>query len=250
MDCPWCDSIDTIHLDLPTKHDTTHTTAKHEKSTTFPTYTQDRFWFYQDRPRTGGSIQHDETALLLLSSSSLGFSRCLSVCGWLGAPTQGNAGYKATSSLSLEKGYRHWHGDLRPTDNPFMANLGFTCKLKTDTPFLGRSALEARRAQADKGLPERLACFTVDKTVPLHGAEAVYRDGICVGVLREAGFGFSVDASIGYGMVERRDGGAADLSYLREGEYSIETATHGRVPATLHTKALFDPSGDRVKGIY
>jgi sarcosine dehydrogenase len=174
----------------------------------------------------------------------------LAVCGWLGAPTQGNAGYKATSSLSLEKGYRHWHGDLRPTDNPFMANLGFTCKLKTDTPFLGRSALEARRAQADKGLPERLACFTVDKTVPLHGAEAVYRDGICVGVLREAGFGFSVDASIGYGMVERRDGGAADLSYLREGEYSIETATHGRVPATLHTKALFDPSGDRVKGIY
>eukprot|EP01050_Picozoa_sp_SAG11_P038893 SAG11_NODE_16100_length_557_cov_0.565502_1_plen_137_part_10 len=31
-----------------------------------------------------------------------------------------NAGYKATSSLSLEKGYRHWHADLRPTDNPFM----------------------------------------------------------------------------------------------------------------------------------
>ena len=26
-----------------------------------------------------------------------------------------NAGYKATASLSLEKSYRHWHGDLRPT---------------------------------------------------------------------------------------------------------------------------------------
>jgi hypothetical protein len=51
-------------------------------------------------------------------------------------------------------------------------------------------------------------------------------------------------------MVERTDGGAADLVFLKDGEYSIETATHGRVAATLHTKPLFDPTGDRVKGIY
>ena len=177
------------------------------------------------------------------------YTSLFETAGKLGLPL-GNGGYKATSSLSLEKGYRHWHGDLRPTDNPFMANLGFTCKLKTDTPFLGREALEARRAQPDKGLPQRLACFTVDPSVPLHGAEPIYRDGVCVGVLREAGFGFSVDASIGYGMVERTDGGAADLVFLKDGEYSIETATHGRVAATLHTKPLFDPTGDRVKGIY
>lgn len=167
----------------------------------------------------------------------------------LGLPLA-NAGYKATQSLSLEKGYRHWHGDLRPTDNPFMANLGFTCKFGTDTPFLGRDALEARRAQSDRALPQRLACFTVDKSVPLHGYEPLFRDGSYCGVLREAGFGFSVDASIGYGMVARTDGGPANLDYLRAGAYAIETATNGMVPATLHTKPLFDPNGDRVKGCY
>lgn len=96
----------------------------------------------------------------------------------LGLPLA-NAGYKATSSLSLEKGsYRHWGSDLRPTDNPFMAGIGFTTKLSTDTPFLGRRQLEARKARPDRGLPERLACFTVDKSVPLFGFEPVFRDGV------------------------------------------------------------------------
>ena len=177
------------------------------------------------------------------------YTSLFETAGKLGLPL-GNGGYKATSSLSLEKGYRHWHGDLRPTDNPFMANLGFTCKLGTDTPFLGRTALEARRAEPDRALPERLACFTVDKSVPLHGYEPVFRNGSCCGFLREAGFGFSVDASIGYGMVVRKDGGPANLDYLRAGVYTVETATHGMVPATLHTRPLFDPSGGRVKGCY
>lgn len=70
------------------------------------------------------------------------------------------------------------------------------------------------------------------------------------GILREAGFGFSVDASIGIGMVKRTDGGPANLAFLRAGTYTIETATHGMVTATLHTQALFDPAGDRIKGIY
>ena len=48
----------------------------------------------------------------------------------------------------------------------------------------------------------------------------------------------------GITMVSRR------YRYLRAGEYTIETATHGMVAATLHTEPLFDPNGDRVKGIY
>ena len=177
------------------------------------------------------------------------YSSLFATASQLGLPLS-NAGYKATASLALEKGYRHWHGDLRPTDNPFMTNLGFTCKLGTDTPFLGRVALEARRAEPDQGLTRRLACFTVDKSVSLHGFEPVFRDGSCCGVLREAGFGFTVDASIGYGMVERTDGGPANLDYLRAGTYAIETAARGMIPAALHTLPLFDPNGDRVKGSY
>ena len=43
--------------------------------------------------------------------------------------------------------------------------------------------------------------------VPLHGFEPLFRDGRCCGLLREAGFGFSVNSSIGYGMVGRSDDG-------------------------------------------
>lgn len=55
-------------------------------------------------------------------------------------------------------GYRHWHADLRADDSPLEAGLGFTCKLRSATPFLGREALERQRAA---GLQRRLVCFTV-----------------------------------------------------------------------------------------
>ena len=57
-----------------------------------------------------------------------------------------NAGYRAIDSLSIEKGYPHWHMEVRMDDTPLEAGLMFTCKLKTDTDFQGRAALEQRRA--------------------------------------------------------------------------------------------------------
>lgn len=71
-----------------------------------------------------------------------------------------NGGYRALDSLSAEKGYKHWHQDLRHDDTPLEAGLGFTCKLKRDTPFLGREALEKQKAE---GLSKKLVCFTIDK---------------------------------------------------------------------------------------
>lgn len=69
-----------------------------------------------------------------------------------------NAGYRAIDSLSLEKGYRHWHMDLRAEDDPFEAGLGFTCKLKSTVDFLGRAALEEKRK---RGLRKRIAVFSI-----------------------------------------------------------------------------------------
>lgn len=71
-----------------------------------------------------------------------------------------NGGYRALDSLSAEKGYKHWHQDLRHDDTPLEAGLGFTCKLKSDTPFLGREALERQKAE---GLRKRLVCFTIEE---------------------------------------------------------------------------------------
>ena len=65
-----------------------------------------------------------------------------------------------TCNSFVTLGYRHWHGDLRRDDTPLESVLGFTCKLKTDTPFLGREVIEKQKAD---GLKKKLACFTLDE---------------------------------------------------------------------------------------
>merc|ERR1719221_955800 len=92
-----------------------------------------------------------------------------------------SSGYRAIDSMSAEKGFRHWHADLSNRDTPFEATIGFTAlaKLKTETPFLGREALERQRAT---GLTRRLVCLTLnedDVATPLHGQETIWRDGEC-----------------------------------------------------------------------
>lgn len=71
-----------------------------------------------------------------------------------------DVGYRAMDSLSLEKGYPHWHADVRTEDNPLEACLAFTCKLKSGTDFLGRRRLEEIRSEG--GARKRKVCFTVE----------------------------------------------------------------------------------------
>ncbi|XP_043913990.1 sarcosine dehydrogenase, mitochondrial [Protopterus annectens] len=157
-----------------------------------------------------------------------------------------NAAYRAIDSLSIEKGYRHWHADLRSDDTPLEAGLGFTCKLKTDIPFLGREILEK---QKENGLHKRIACFTIEEKVPMFGLEAIWRNGTVVGHVRRADFGFAVDKTIAYGYIRSPDGGPVTLDFIKTGEYSLERmGVH--YPATVHTKSPFDPENKRVKGIY
>lgn len=157
-----------------------------------------------------------------------------------------NAGYRAIDSLSIEKGYRHWHEDLRTDDTPLESGLAFTCKLKSDIPFLGREALERQKRE---GVSKRIACFTVDKHVPLHGLEAIRRDGKIAGFIRRADYAHALGKSIAYGYVIRQDSETVTMDYLRSGTYQLEHMGE-LLPATLHTKSPFDPSNLRVKGRY
>ncbi|MBL4907671.1 MAG: hypothetical protein JKX94_09500, partial [Sneathiella sp.] len=153
-----------------------------------------------------------------------------------------NAGYRAIESLRLEKGYRAWGSDIGPDHTPWEAGLGWAMKLKTDIIFKGRAALIT---QKKAGIKKRLACFTVeDKTCVLLGRETIYRNGERVGWLTSAGYGHTVDKPIGYGYVRNPDG--VDLKYLESGTYELDVATQ-RIPATLHTKALYDPEMKKVK---
>ena len=110
-----------------------------------------------------------------------------------------NAGYRAIDSLSMEKGYPHRHQEVRMDDTPVEAGLIFTCKLKTDTDFQGRAALEKRRAA---GIRRKKVCFTVDdQDVCLVGLEAVIRNGEIVGHIRRGDTGHYLDKEIAYGYI-------------------------------------------------
>jgi len=166
-----------------------------------------------------------------------------------------NCGYRAIDSMSAEKGYRHWHADLTNKDTPFEAGIGFVAlaKLKTDTPFIGREALERQRAE---GLTRKLVCLTLDESepeTPLHGRETMWRDGECVGFIRSTAFGFTVGKQIAYGYVDAPNGQSLKPkdfnAWLSSGSWAIDDRGNRR-PSTLQLKAPFDPKSLRVKGEY
>ncbi len=153
-----------------------------------------------------------------------------------------NAGYRAIETLRLEKGYRAWGSDIGPDHTPIEAGLGWAVKLRRNTPFKGREAIEAQRRD---GVKKRLACFTLDDPEAiLLGRETIYRDGQRVGWLTSAGYGYTVGKAIGYGYVRNPEG--VDDAYLEAGKYELEVATE-RLPAALHPGPLYDPQSIRMK---
>ena len=77
------------------------------------------------------------------------------------------AGFEALNSMSLEKGHRHWHGDIETTDLPSEAGLLFACKSQAD--FVGKNQLKSKKPR------KRWASFTTSPEVALNGHEAIYR---------------------------------------------------------------------------
>jgi Glycine cleavage system T protein (aminomethyltransferase) len=156
--------------------------------------------------------------------------------------TFARSGYRALESLRLEKGYRAWSSDITPNDTPFEAGLGWAVKLRKNTDFLGRRALEGL---AGKPLKKRLMGFTVDDpSIILAGRETILRNGEPVGYLTSGGYGYTIGKNIGYGYVRNADGVSDD--YLKSGSYELVVAAE-RTPATVHVGPLYDPSMDKIK---
>ncbi|MCU0789474.1 MAG: FAD-dependent oxidoreductase [Nitratireductor sp.] len=151
-------------------------------------------------------------------------------------------GYRALESLRLEKAYRAWGSDITPNDTPFEAGLGWAVKLRQNTPFMGRQALEAAAA---KPLAKRFAGFTLDDPeVVLVGRETILRDGRQVGYLTSGGYGYTVGKSIGFGYVRNPDG--VDDAFLREGNYELVVASR-TFPARIALEPAYDPKGERIR---
>ncbi len=151
-------------------------------------------------------------------------------------------GYRALESLRLEKGYRAWGSDITPNDTPQEAGLGWAVKLRKNTDFVGRRALEKA---ADKPLTKRFAGFTVDDPeIVLLGRETILRDGVPVGYLTSGGHGYTLGKNIGYGYVRNADGVSDD--FLATGKYELVVAME-RTPASIHLEPMYDPAGVRIK---
>ena len=74
-----------------------------------------------------------------------------------------NAGYRAIELLRLEKGYRAWGADIGPDHSPLVAGLGWAVKLKSNTQFQGRTALEAQAAKTAAAPPCRIHHRSLDR---------------------------------------------------------------------------------------
>lgn len=158
-----------------------------------------------------------------------------------------NSGYRAIDSLSCEKGYRHWHADVRPDDTPLEAGLAFTCKLKTDTNFLGRQTIERQKAE---GIRKKLVTLTLnDPSKPLWGLEGIWRNGESLGYVRRAEYAFYLGRAIAYGYIERPDRAKITNDFLKNGMWQLD-AMGTMLEASVHVRPPFDPQNLRVKGLY
>ncbi len=109
-------------------------------------------------------------------------------------------GYRALDALRMEKGYRYYGTDMTMLETPDEAGLGGMVRLGKG-PFLGREALEVRRAVASVGPSRRLTTLLIGRDaayLPVFGGEAVREDGVVVGRLRSVAFGPTVERTIGY----------------------------------------------------
>jgi 4-methylaminobutanoate oxidase (formaldehyde-forming) len=152
-----------------------------------------------------------------------------------------NAGYRAIETLRLEKGYRAWGADIGPDHTPDEAGLGWAVKMRKNTDFKGRAAVEAQRANGKKKM---LATFVASSDIILSGRETIYRNGKRVGWLSSAGYGHSLGKSIGLGYIRDADG--VDVDYVMSGGYELDVATV-RIPCTVSLAPLYDPKMERVK---
>ncbi|MEO5723928.1 MAG: FAD-dependent oxidoreductase, partial [Ilumatobacteraceae bacterium] len=154
-----------------------------------------------------------------------------------------HAGLKALASLRMEKGYRDYGHDIDNTDSVLQAGLGFAVNLDKPGGFIGRDAVVSAKAAGP--LTRRIVQIQVcDPEPQLFHAEIVHRNGVAVGYVRAASYGFTVGGAVGLAMIEA--GQPVDSAYLRDGEWTVDIA--GRLyPAIASIRPLYDPTNERIR---
>ncbi len=155
-----------------------------------------------------------------------------------------DGGYYTIDQMRLEKGYRAFGRDLTPDYGPLEAGLMFTCKLKTDIPFLGRAAVERARTE---GARRRLVSFVLDSDEPmLWGGELMLRGGVPSGQVMSAAWGESLDACVGLAYVWDGDGRVIDRAWVGRGGFEVDVSG-SRWPLTTSLRAPYDAEGTKIQ---
>ena len=157
-------------------------------------------------------------------------------------------GLKALASLRMEKGYRDFGHDIDNTDCPLEAGLGFALALDKPGGFVGRDAVLARKAAnaAAGGMAQRLVQVRLLDPEPLlHHAEVVHRDGVPVGYVRAASYGWTLGAAVGLAMVSA-GGAPVTPDWLAAGGWEVDVAGT-RHPAEVSLRPMYDPTSARVR---
>jgi dimethylglycine dehydrogenase len=146
-------------------------------------------------------------------------------------------GMRAMMSLRLEKSFGSWMREYRPDYTPAETGLDRFVSFEKNA-FIGRDAAAAER-ESPPG--RRLCTFVVDASdADVWADEPIWRDGEVVGFVTSGGYAHFAEASVALGFVP--------TSLIEEGaRFEIEILGEMR-PATLITRPLFDPDGERMRG--
>ena len=178
-----------------------------------------------------------------------------------------NAGYYAVDSLRVEKGYRHWGGELDTNTTPWEAGLGFTVDMKKVSvtalllellynsyhlqDFIGKKALID---QKQNGLYRRVAIFTLQESDDdnfMWGGEVIVRNDEIVGYVTSSAFGYTIGRPVGMGLISNPSGATGDELLPVNKDYILNANYHINIagvlyPATVTLSSPYDPKSLRV----
>ncbi len=146
-------------------------------------------------------------------------------------------GLRATDSMRLEKGYRHWKADLLTEFNPLESGLSQFVKL--DKGFVGKDALQA---MAENRTSKNFVTAEIKTNeAPAQPGGSVIKDGRVIGTITSAGWGYRIDKNIAMAFVE--------AEFCQIGS-TFEIEIIGKTyPAEVCTPCLYDPENRRVRSI-
>ncbi len=145
-------------------------------------------------------------------------------------------GMRAMMSLRLEKSFGAWMREYRPDYTPAETGLDRFVAYRKDA-FIGRDAALGERREPPA---RRLSTFVVEAAdADAWGDEPIWRQGEVVGFVTSGGYAHFVERSLALGLVP--------TEAIAEGAgFEIEILGQRR-PATLVTRPLFDPDGQRMR---